>query len=66
MNRYQMYSKTQLITALTKEITILEHLVSKVTPELHSHQFTEAQRTIKELLAYLAASPWKQAELIIT
>jgi hypothetical protein len=61
-----MYSKTQLITAIKKEITILEHLVSKVTPELHDHQFTEAQRTIRELLAYLAASPWKQTELIIT
>jgi hypothetical protein len=61
-----MYSKSQLITAIKKEITILEHLVSKVTPELHGHKFTEAQRTIRELLAYLAASPWKQVELIIT
>ena len=52
-----MYSKTQLITALKKEVTILEHLVSKITPELHGHKFTETQRTIKELLAYLAASP---------
>ena len=60
-----MYSKLHLITALNKEITILEHLASKVTTELHGHKFTETQRTIRELLAYLAASPWKQVELII-
>ena len=60
-----MYSKLQLITALNKEITILEHLASKVTTKLHGHKFTETQRTIRELLAYLAASPWKQVELII-
>lgn len=33
---------------------------------MHDHKFTAPQRTIKDLLAYLAAAPWKMAELIFT
>lgn len=60
-----MYSKAQLLAAIKKELTVLEHLQSKISKELHNHKFTEPQRTIKDLLAYLATSPWKQVELIL-
>jgi hypothetical protein len=61
-----MYSKAQLLTALKKEIDILEHLQSKIIQEIHDHKFTEPQRTIKDLLAYLTVAPWNMTKLIFT
>jgi exonuclease III len=61
-----MYSQAQLIAALHKEIAILTHLADKITDAHHGHKFTDKQRTITELLAYLAASPAKQIEVIFT
>lgn len=59
-----MYTKTQLISAITNEVNIISHLAAKIADEHHDHKFTDAQRTVKELLIYLATSPWKQIELI--
>ncbi len=61
-----MYSKEQLLKALQKEFTILKHLWTKVEHEQHlTHQFTDKQRTIKELMMYLAFSIEKQVQLIV-
>lgn len=54
------------MTAIKKEVSILEHLQGKINEAHHDHKFTENQRTIKELLAYLAATPWKITELLFT
>lgn len=59
-----MYSKENYIASVEREINIIKHLVSKVNAEHHSHKFTEKQRTIHELVAYLAYSPRKWVKLI--
>jgi hypothetical protein len=59
-----MYTKAQLISAIKKEVHVLEHLQSKINEELHGHRFTAPQRSIRELLAYIAATPWKIVEVI--
>lgn len=59
-----MYSKEQLIWAITHEVNIIKHLATKIAEEHHDHKFTEPQRTVKDLLVYLSTSPWKQVELI--
>ncbi len=60
-----MYSKEQLISAIGREFTILKHLGNKVEAQYLDHRFTEKQRTIHELMAYLAFSIEKQVQLII-
>jgi hypothetical protein len=60
-----MYSHLDLISALDHEINVLKHLASKVTAEHHGHKFTDKQRTIRELLAYLAYQH-RQTQLIFT
>lgn len=59
-----MYSKEQLIWAITHEVHIISHLAAKIAEEHHDHKFTASQRTVKELLIYLSTNPWKQVELI--
>lgn len=60
-----MYSKEKLITAIGNEFQILKHLGNKVEAQYLDHRFTEKQRTIHELMAYLAFSIEKQVQLIV-
>lgn len=60
-----MYSKEHLLTAISNEFRILKHLGNKVEEQYLGHKFTEKQRTIHELMAYLAFSIEKQVQLII-
>lgn len=60
-----MYSKEKLITAIGNEFKILKHLGNKVEAQYLDHRFTEKQRTIHELMAYLAFSIEKQVQLIV-
>lgn len=60
-----MYSKEHLITAIGNEFRILQHLGNKVEEQYLGHKFTEKQRTIHELMAYLAFSIEKQVQLIV-
>lgn len=61
-----MYTKIQLIHAIQKEFNIIKHLGTKIEIAYLTHQFTEKQRTIKELMAYLAYGLLKQVQLIHT
>mgnify|MGYP001271732613 CR=1 FL=1 len=47
-------SARELIDALKHEVRILSHLVSKVTPEMLDYRPTPKQRSMIELLRYLA------------
>ena len=60
-----MISKELFIKKVEEQATIIKHLVTKVSEENHGHKLTPAQRTIKELVAYLAHSylPLTQAIL---
>lgn len=60
-----MYSKEHLISALGTEFRILKHLGNKVEEQYLDHKFTEKQRTIHELMAYLAFSIEKHVQLIV-
>lgn len=60
-----MYSKEHLISAIGNEFRILKHLGNKVEEQYLHHRFTEKQRTIHELMAYLAFSIEKQVQLIV-
>ncbi len=60
-----MYSKDQLLNAIENEFRILKHLGNKVEEQYLGHKFTEKQRTIHELMAYLAFSIEKQVQLIV-
>jgi|GEM_PF-2712771 len=60
-----IYTKDNLITAIENEFRILKHLGNKVEEQYLGHKFTEKQRTIHELMAYLAFSIEKQVQLII-
>ncbi len=60
-----MYSKEQLITAIGNEFNVLKHLGNKVESQYLDHKFTDKQRTIHELMAYLAFSIEKQVQLIV-
>ena len=60
-----LYTKEQLITAIGNEFRILKHLGNKVEEQYLHHRFTEKQRTIHELMAYLAFSIEKQVQLIV-
>ena len=60
-----MYTSSQFLTALAYEFSILKHLHTKIDVQEHlDHQFTEHQRTVKELLCYLAYSFSKGIRLI--
>jgi hypothetical protein len=62
-----MFTTSDLIARLSKEATIIKHLASKINHEQHlGHQFTPGQRTIKELMTYLAYSPLRQLKVILT
>ena len=60
-----MYTKEHLIGTLENEFRILKHLGNKVEDQYADHRFTEKQRTIHELMAYLAFSIEKQVQLIV-
>lgn len=63
---YTMYTTSQLIAHITSEFEILKHLWEKIVDEKHlDHQFTPAQRTVKELMAYLWHSIGKQCKLVV-
>lgn len=61
-----MFSKAQLIQHITNEFRILKHLGTKINHEQHlGHKFTEAQRTIKDLMVFLGYSLNKQIQLVV-
>ncbi len=60
-----MYGKDHLIKAIENEFNILKHLGNKVEEQYLGHKFTEKQRTIHELMAYLAFSIEKQVQIIV-
>lgn len=49
-----MYTKQDFLAAMEREIAIIKHLYSKVEKKDLAHQFTAKQRTIHELLQFLA------------
>ena len=61
-----MYSKNDFLKALDKEFTILKHLYSKVEQTDLDHQFTDKQRTIHQLLQYLAHAIQAGVTLVLT
>lgn len=46
-------TKEELIGVLRNEVRILQHLCTKVTPEMHNYRPTPKQRSTMELLRYL-------------
>lgn len=59
-----MYSKSDLIKAFHNDFQILKHLYGKVEEQHLEHKFTDKQRTIKELLQYLANGSLLTARII--
>lgn len=60
-----MYSKQLLLKALKNEFRVLKHLGTKVENEQHlAHKFTEKQRTVRDLMVYIAYSFGKQVTLV--
>ena len=49
-----MLTKTEFLTALREEIRVTVHLGSKLQAEHLGYRFSPAQRSLQELLAYLA------------
>lgn len=61
-----MYTKKQLLAHITNEFRILKHLWTKITTEQHlGHKFTDAQRSVRDLMVYLGYSFWKQLQLVV-
>ena len=48
-----MYTKTDFLISMDREIDIIKHLYTKINPEHLGYKPTEAQRTKLELLQYL-------------
>lgn len=61
-----MYTKQDFLAAMEREIAIIKHLYSKVEKKDLVHQFTEKQRTIHELLQFLAMTSWFVIKAIVT
>ena len=52
-----MYSPQDILADIAEEIRIVKHLVTTIPHDKHEHRFSNEQRTIKELLIYIA-SQW--------
>ena len=52
-----MLSKDELIESIVKEITIIEHLFTKIPDGKLDYRPTQKQRSMRELLQYLSQSP---------
>lgn len=61
-----MYTKQDFLAAMEREIAIIKHLYSKVEKKDLTHQFTTKQRTIHELLQFLAMTSWFVIKAIVT
>jgi hypothetical protein len=53
----EMISKEAFIESALKEVNILKHLFTKITPGSLDYRPTEKQRSTKELLQYLSHGP---------
>jgi hypothetical protein len=61
-----MISKATFITKFLNEVRIIKHLASKATtPELLAYRFSEKQRTVAQLCAYLAIAGEAAAQEMI-
>lgn len=51
-----MFSPQDLLQEIATEVKILKHLSTKIPEDKHQHRFSDAQRSIHELLEYLATN----------